>query len=85
MRKFFKYILPLSLIVFSIMVVVAMVAVAKGKRPERKDTGEQALVVNTIPARVESLNFSVVTQGSAWFGCLTGCVRGNQKGGRVSP
>lgn len=64
MRKFFKYILPLSLIVLSVLVVVAMVAISKGKRPERKDTGEQALVVNTIAARVESLNFSVVSQGS---------------------
>lgn len=64
MRKFFKYILPLSLIVLSVLVVVAMVAISKGKRPERKDTGEQALVVNTISARVESLNFSVVSQGS---------------------
>ena len=64
MRKFFKYILPLSLIVLSVLAVVVMVTIAKGKRPERKDTGEQALVVNTIPARVESLNFSVVTQGS---------------------
>lgn len=63
MRKFFKYILPLALIVLSILTVVAMVAIAQGKRPERKDTGEQALVVDAIPARVESLNFAVVSQG----------------------
>jgi RND family efflux transporter MFP subunit len=64
MRKFFKYFLPLSLIILSMVVVVAMVGIAKGKRPERKDTGEQALVVDAIAARVESLNFSVVSQGS---------------------
>ncbi len=64
MKKFFKYILPLGIIVLSIVAVVAMVAIAQGKRPERKDTGSQALVVDAISARVESLNFSVVSQGA---------------------
>ena len=63
MRKFFKYILPLALIVLSIVTVMAMIAVAQGKRPERKDTGNQALVVEAIPARMETLNFAVVSQG----------------------
>jgi RND family efflux transporter MFP subunit len=64
MRKFFKYILPLGLIALSIVIVIAMVAVAQGKRPERKEGSVQALVVNALPARVESLNFSVVSQGA---------------------
>ena len=64
MRKFFKYILPLALIVLSIVVVVVMVGIAKGKRPELKDTSMQAMVVDAIPARVESLNFSVSSQGA---------------------
>ena len=64
MSKFFKYVLPLALIVLSIIVVVVMIGIAKGKRPERKDTGAQAMVVNAIPARVESLNFSVSSQGA---------------------
>lgn len=64
MKKFFKYILPLGIIMLSIMAVIAMVAIAQGKRPERKDTSSQALVVDAIPARVESLNFSVVSQGA---------------------
>ena len=63
MKKFFKYILPLALIALSIVIVVAMVIIAQGKRPPRKDTAGQALVVDVIPARVESLNFSVVSQG----------------------
>jgi RND family efflux transporter MFP subunit len=63
MKKFFKYILPLALIALSVVVVVAMVIIAQGKRPPRKDTAGQALVVDVIPARVESLNFSVVSQG----------------------
>ena len=58
MKKFFKYILPLALIVLSVVVVMVMIAIAQGKRPERKETGGPALVVDAIPARVESLNFS---------------------------
>lgn len=64
MKKFFKYILPLGIIFLSIVAVIAMVAIAQGKRPERKDTSNLALVVDTIPARVESLHFSVVSQGA---------------------
>ena len=33
MRKFFKYILPLALIVLSIILVVVMVGIATSKRP----------------------------------------------------
>ena len=64
MSKFFKYVLPLALIMLSVVVVVVMVGIAKGKRPERKDTSTQAMVVDAIPARVESLNFSVSSQGA---------------------
>ena len=63
-RKFFRYILPLGLIFLSILVVVAMVTIAKGKRPERKDTANLAVMVDTIEAKTESLNFSVYSQGS---------------------
>lgn len=64
MRKFFKYILPLGLVVISIVAVMIMVSVAKGKRPEQKDTSNQAMRVDVIPAKVASLNFSVFSQGS---------------------
>jgi RND family efflux transporter MFP subunit len=64
MRKFFKYILPLGLIVISIVAVMIMVSVAKGKRPDQKDTSDQAMRVDVIPAEVASLNFSVFSQGS---------------------
>ena len=63
MKNFLRYTLPLALILLSITVVVARVIIAQGKRPERKDTSGPALVVAVIPARVESLNFSVVSQG----------------------
>ena len=63
MKNFLRYTLPLALILLSITVVIALVIIAQGKRPERKDTSGPALVVDVIPARVESLNFSVVSQG----------------------
>ena len=64
MRKFFKYFLPLGLILGSIVVVIAMVGIAQGKRPERKDTSGQALAVQAIRAEARSLNLSVGSQGS---------------------
>ena len=63
MRKFFKYILPLGLIGISIVAVAIMVSIAKGKQPERKDTANQAIRVDAIPAKIISLNFSVFSQG----------------------
>jgi RND family efflux transporter MFP subunit len=64
MRKFLKFILPLLLIVGSIVVVVIMVAVAQGKRPERKDDTQAAMLVEAIPATVTSVDFTVTSQGS---------------------
>jgi len=64
MRKFFKYILPLVLIVISIMLVIVMVTVAKGKRPDRKDTANVAIRVDAIVAETASLNFTVHSQGT---------------------
>jgi hypothetical protein len=63
-RKFFRYLLPLGLILASIVVVVVLVAIAQGKRPERKDTTGQAVLVEAIPAELTSLNFAVYSQGS---------------------
>lgn len=62
-RKFFRYLLPLGLIVLSIVVVAVMVAIAQGKRPERKDTTAQAVLVEATPAEMSSLNFTVNSQG----------------------
>lgn len=62
-RKFFRYLLPLGLIALSIIIVVVMVAIAKGKRPERKDTTTQAVLVEAIPAQLSSLNFTIYSQG----------------------
>jgi RND family efflux transporter MFP subunit len=64
MRKFFQYLLPLGLIGLSIILVASLVAVAKGKRPERKDDGNQAVMVDAIRAEKTSLNFAVFSQGA---------------------
>jgi RND family efflux transporter MFP subunit len=63
-RKFFKYLLPLGLILASIAVVVALVAIAQGKRPERKDTSNQAVLVDAIRAEKSTLNLKVFSQGA---------------------
>jgi RND family efflux transporter MFP subunit len=64
MRTFLRYILPLGLIALSIVVVVAMMAIAKGKRPERKVDTAQTTMVDVIPAERVSLNLSVFSQGA---------------------
>ncbi len=64
MKNFLRYTLPLVIILLSVAVVVAMVGISKSKRPERKDTVAKALLVNTMPVRVESLNLVVESQGT---------------------
>jgi len=64
MRKFLKFVLPLLLIAGSVVVVMVMVAVAQGKRPERNDDAQAALLVEAIPAAVTSVDFTVTSQGS---------------------
>jgi RND family efflux transporter MFP subunit len=63
-RKFFRYLLPLAVIVLSVVLVVTLVVIAKSKRPERKETAEPATLVDTIRAEKTSLNFAVYSQGS---------------------
>ena len=64
MGKFFKFILPLVLIVGSIFVVIGLVAWQKSQTAERKTDAEKAVLVDTIVAEVVSLNFSVNSQGT---------------------
>ena len=63
-RKFFRYLLPLAVIVLSIALVVTLVAISKSKRPERKASAEPTTLVETIRAEKTSLNFAVYSQGS---------------------
>ncbi len=64
MGKFFKFMLPLILIITSILVVVALVAYKNSQRAERKPDTTQAILVDTIDAEVISLNLVVSSQGT---------------------
>jgi RND family efflux transporter MFP subunit len=62
-KKFFRFILPISMIALAIVAVVIMSVVSAGKRPPRQDTGQAAVLVEAVPARARSLNFVVESQG----------------------
>lgn len=64
MGKFFKFMLPLILIIGSVLVVVALVIWQKSQNAERKPDTEKAVLVEIIKAEVVSLNFSVNSQGT---------------------
>ena len=64
MGKFFKFMLPLILIVGSVFVVIALVAFQKSQTADRKTETEKAVLVDTVEAEVVSLNFSINSQGS---------------------
>jgi RND family efflux transporter MFP subunit len=64
MGKFFKFMLPLILIMTSIAMVVALVAYKKSQRAERKPDTSQAILVDTVIAEVVSLNLIVSSQGT---------------------
>lgn len=63
-KKFLRYFLPLGLIILAVIVVIGMVTMAKGKRPERQDDGQAAVLVEAIEAQTQSLDFIVQSQGS---------------------
>jgi RND family efflux transporter MFP subunit len=64
MEKFFKFMLPLLLIIGSVLVVIALASWQKSKSAERKPDTEKAVLVETIDAEVVSLNFTVNSQGT---------------------
>ncbi len=64
MQKFLKFTLPLGLIIASIVFFAGMVAWSKSQQVERKEEGEQAILVDTIEAEITSLNFVVNSQGT---------------------
>ena len=63
MGKFFKFALPLILIITSVLVVIALVAYKNSQRAERKPDATQATLVDTITAEITSLNLVVNSQG----------------------
>ena len=64
LKKILRYFLPLGLIILAVIVVIGMVTMAKGKRPERQDGGQTAVLVEAVEAQSQSLNFIVQSQGS---------------------
>ncbi len=64
MGNFFKFMLPLILIMTSIVMVIALVAYKNSQRAERKPDTNKAILVDTINAEVVSLNLTVNSQGT---------------------
>ena len=64
MGKFFKFILPLLLIIGSVLLVIALVIYQKSQSAERKPDISKAVLVDTIEAEIVSLNFTVNSQGT---------------------
>jgi RND family efflux transporter MFP subunit len=63
-KKILHYFLPLGLIVLAVVIVIGMASMAGGKRPERQDSGQAAVLVDTIEAVASSQNFVIASQGS---------------------
>jgi RND family efflux transporter MFP subunit len=64
MRKHLKYTLPLGLFVLSIVVFAGLVAVGQSQKPERKEEGRQAVLVDVIEAEERMVSFTITSQGS---------------------
>lgn len=64
MRNFLRYSLPLLVILAGIVIFVGLVVLGQNREPERKDESTAALLVDAIPARVESLNLTITSQGA---------------------
>jgi len=63
MRKFLKYTLPLGLIVLSFVSFAVLMAIGQAKKPERKEEGRQAVLVDVITAQERLVNFTIESQG----------------------
>jgi len=64
MGKFFKFILPLLLIIGSVLIVIGLMVYQKSQSAERKPDVTKAVLVDTIEAEIVSLNFTVNSQGT---------------------
>lgn len=64
MRKHLKYTLPLFFFALSIVAFIALVAVGRAQKPERKEEGRQAVLVDVIQAEERLVNFTIRSQGS---------------------
>lgn len=64
MRKSVRFFLPLGLIAGAIVIVVGLVALAKSQHSEKKTQALVAVLVETVTAHRQSLNFTVISQGT---------------------
>ncbi len=64
LQKFFRFILPLGLIVCAVFLVVAMGMMSSGKRPAREQASQPAILVDAVRAEARSLNLVVNSQGA---------------------
>lgn len=64
MRKYIRVLLPVGIILGAIVLVMLMIGIQAGKRPERKAEVTPALLVEAIDAEVRDLNFTVQSQGT---------------------
>jgi RND family efflux transporter MFP subunit len=64
MAGFFKFMLPLILVIASIVLVIAMITFKNSQRAERKPDITQAVLVDVIEAEIQSLNLVVNSQGT---------------------
>jgi RND family efflux transporter MFP subunit len=53
----------LLVIGFAVVVFIGLMWLGRDRQPERRDAGTKAVLVDVIPARIRSLNLSVVSQG----------------------
>jgi len=63
MSKFLKYTLPLGLIILAFVSFGVLMAIGQAKKPERKEEGRQAVLVDVITAEERLVNFTIQSQG----------------------
>ena len=64
MSKFLKYTLPLGIFALSIVAFVTIISIGQGRKPEKKEEGPQAVLVDAIQAEERLVNFTIRSQGS---------------------
>jgi RND family efflux transporter MFP subunit len=64
MKKMLSLLLPIILIGGAVAVVIALTAAARDQRPERREEGPRAMLVDTIQAHKSDLSLVVHSQGS---------------------
>lgn len=64
MSKFLRYSLPLGIFAIAIITFAVLLAIGRAQKPERKEEGRQAVLVEVIEAERRPVKFTVRSQGS---------------------